>query len=1301
MAHTVRVLLVEDERSSAMVVEQHLRAMASVQCQLDTVRTLDQALERLSRERFDLIIADLHLPDSPAEETVERLARRCELPIIALTIDESVELRERALRSGAYDYLTKGQLGAGALERPVRLAALQAYTFRSLRESEARLKESEERFRKLTELSSDFYWEQDAEARITFMSRWLGQKSGLDAHAYLGRRPWDQPALNLTEADWARHRAQLERHEPFRDFELHRQTPDGRSVWLAISGEPVFDAQGRFTGYRGVGRDITERRRAEQALRDSEARFRNLIELSYDFYWETDIEHRLTRTTHPDKHRPASQPVIGKTRWDLPSTYPDAAGWAAHRAALDARQPFRDFEIGRIDPDGVERWLSISGEPALDEAGSFVGYRGVGRDISERRREQRLVSLEHAVARLLADADTAAEAVRGVMREICKTERWDCARYFMVDESASLMRFSLAWCEPGSPMQGFCDASAGLTYAPGEGLIGIAWQSGEPLWIDNARNDPRVKAKALAQQAAIHGSLVFQLAFAGRTVGMLSFSSTTVRKPDERLLGTMRAIGSQVGQFLQRKQAEAAQLRFRTALDSSADMVFLFDLDQGRLLDFNETSCTYLGYTREELLSLHARDIRVGMTRDRLQDEMRHLLASAGRSNTVQTAYRRKDGSAFPVESRRSILETPSGRVLVVNSRDLTERQSAERRRAAQARYQKKIARLGQAALTMRDASDLIGRAVDSVLDALGGSGSAAVAYVERGTGAGEIVLRRVGGRPAAAAQAPVAACAPDAPLAQALAQSQPAVLGAPWGVAAPLPFAWAAKFSSAAMVPVPGDGGARAVLCALSAERAAFGPEETRFLGAAASLLSAALHRVDSETRLAYMAQFDGLTGLPNRALLADRFTQMIVQARRRGTSLGVLFIDLDEFKLVNDTQGHAAGDELLKEVARRLKSSVRPGDTVARISGDEFAVVLVDLMRPDDAAIVAQKILERLAAPVAIGGQELFTSASVGISTCPADGADAETLLGAADAAMYRAKESGRNGFQFFTAEINQRTRARAQLGHELRRAIERREFELAYQPKVDLAGGEVCGAEALLRWRHPERGKIEPVEFIPVLEETGLIVQVGEWVLRQACEDVKRWREAGLPPTPVAVNLSARQFRQQDLDARLRGIVEAAGVDASLIELEITESHLMHDPEHAVRVLRSLGAAGLRIAIDDFGTGYSSLAYLTRFPLTSLKIDRSFVADALEDEADATIVRTIVDMAHTLGFTVIAEGVETDQQAAFLRALGCEAGQGFLFAGPMPAADFAAYIESAQASTSARAAAPTRRRPLRRTS
>src|SRR5690606_29720269 len=321
--------------------------------------------------------------------------------------------------------------------------------------------------------------------------------------------------------------------------------------------------------------------------------------------------------------------------------------------------------------------------------------------------------------------------------------------------------------------------------------------------------------------------------------------------------------------------------------------------------------------------------------------------------------------------------------------------------------------------------------------------------------------------------------------------------------------------------------------------------------------------------------------------------------------------------------------------------------------------------------------KIIDSLAAPLEVAGQEVFVTASIGIAAFPADGEDAETLLAAADAAMYRAKQSGRNGYQFYTADINQRTRARAQLGSELRRALERGEFEVHYQPKFDLRTGRACAAEALVRWRHPERGVVMPGEFVPVLEETGLIVPVGETVLRRACEDIKRWAAAGLPETPVAVNLSARQFRQQSLDEHILELVREAGVDPRLIELEITESQLMQDPEHAARVLRALSEAGISVAIDDFGTGYSSLSYLTRFPVSALKIDRSFVADVLEDHADAAIVRAIIDMAHTLGFIVVAEGVETDSQAVLLRSLGCEQAQGYFFARPMPAAQFRALL------------------------
>jgi diguanylate cyclase (GGDEF)-like protein/PAS domain S-box-containing protein len=716
------------------------------------------------------------------------------------------------------------------------------------------------------------------------------------------------------------------------------------------------------------------------------------------------------------------------------------------------------------------------------------------------------------------------------------------------------------------------------------------------------------------------------------------------------------------------KQTEATLRRFRTALDASADMVLLIDIREHRFIDFNDTACHQLGYTREELLSRRSVDIHVDQPSDLLQREFEHLVTSLERSDITVATYRRKDGSTFPVEVRRTVHDTPEGPILVVNARDLTERKAADERQATHLRYQESLARFGQEALGKREPAQLVAEAVEMVVEGLGAD---AVVYVEPGPQPGELVLRAGVGY-----DSELMACAPGNAVETALASSEPFI-----GTGAALPFAWARAFPSAAVLTVRGDNTVRGALCVLSNREDAFWADELGFLRTAASLLSTGLQRIDSERRLAYLAQFDPVTGLANRTLFADRFSQMIVQARRRGTPLGVLFIDLDDFKLVNDRLGHSAGDVLLAETARRLQAAVRSGDTVARISGDEFAIVLADLARADDAAVVAQKILDRLAEPVVLGGEQTFVTASIGIAAFPGDGGDVETLLGAADAAMYRAKQSGRNAYQFFTAEITQRTRARAQLAFELRRALERGEFALAYQPKFDLASGKACGAEALLRWMHPERGVVSPAAFIPVLEDTGLIVQVGEWVIRRACEDLKLWIGSGLQPMPVAVNLSARQFRQKDLDARIRALVGAAGVDPALIELEITESQLMEDPEHAIRTMHALRERGIRIAIDDFGTGYSSLAYLTRFPVKSLKIDRSFVADVFSDHADAAIVRTIIEMAHQLGFTVVAEGVETDRQAAFLRQFGCEQAQGFLFARPMPAADVSVLINSAK--------------------
>ena len=424
---------------------------------------------------------------------------------------------------------------------------------------------------------------------------------------------------------------------------------------------------------------------------------------------------------------------------------------------------------------------------------------------------------------------------------------------------------------------------------------------------------------------------------------------------------------------------------------------------------------------------------------------------------------------------------------------------------------------------------------------------------------------------------------------------------------------------------------------------------------------------------KMSHLAQHDFLTGLPNRMLLTERLSQAIGLAQRHGKQVALLFLDLDFFKNVNDSLGHAMGDQLLQSVAERLVSNVRATDTVCRQGGDEFVILLAEIEQPLDAALIAEKLLEAFAEPHLVGGQELHITLSIGISVYPDDGVDLDTILQNADTAMYHAKAEGRNNFQFFRSDMNTRAVRRLLIEGNMRRALRQGEFLLHYQPQIDLASGVITGCEALVRWLDPELGLIPPGQFIPVAEESGLIVPIGRWVLREACRQVRAWQEAGLRSVPVAVNISAVEFRHKDFLAGLRLILEETGLPPDSLELELTESILMHDVEASMTTLDALKAMGVKLAIDDFGTGYSSLSYLKRFPIDTLKIDQSFVRDIATDVDDATIVSAVIGMGRNLNHRVIAEGVETHEQFVFLSTRQCPEAQGFLFGRPVPAHDF----------------------------
>ena len=743
--------------------------------------------------------------------------------------------------------------------------------------------------------------------------------------------------------------------------------------------------------------------------------------------------------------------------------------------------------------------------------------------------------------------------------------------------------------------------------------------------------------------AALRGAVIVLSRNGGRRPGpdaSTRLAHEFVRKQDldaGRLMQVVRAAASQP---VAHERLPESESRFRAALNITADAIYLVDCASLRVVDVNDAACRSFGYAREELVGLEVARLFAERSADARSSAQEKLLAIASGFELLRADHRRKDGSLVPVEITRRILRAPDGTFLVCIARDLSERLRAE-----------------QALRLSTERFRLVAQATHDVV----WDHDLETGEVWRNENLATVFGHGIAEPSAAWWEAHVH---PD---------DRERVTRGMREIVATGGRMWQCEYRFRRA-----DGTYASVLDRGVVSRNAAG-EPSRMIGAMSDVTA----RKEAEEKLSYVARFDPVSGLPNRSQVIDRLSQAVAQSRRRGLAGAVLFINLDRFKLVNDTLGHEAGNALLAQFGERLRRCVRGGDTVGRVSADEFATVLADLSRAEDAAIVAQKIRDALAQPFRLEGQDTYATASIGISVFPGDGEDAEAVLKNAGLAMYKVKETTRDGFCFFTAEMNRRSASKLQLGTDLRRALEREEFALHYQPKVVLRHGGTTGFEALLRWNHPQRGMVPPAEFIPALEESGLIVQVGEWVVQEACAQLRRWTDAGLKPLPIAVNLSAKQFRGPDLDAMIRRALAAASLPASLIELEITESSLMDDPAEAVRILENLRAAGIRISVDDFGTGYSSLAYLTRLPLTALKIDGSFVRNADSDPAAASIVRAVIDMAHNLRFTVIAEGVETKAHADFLSEHGCDQAQGYLYARPMPADAASDFLQAARPS------------------
>ncbi|MBC7781933.1 MAG: EAL domain-containing protein [Proteobacteria bacterium] len=890
----------------------------------------------------------------------------------------------------------------------------------------------------------------------------------------------------------------------------HRiRTLDGDWRQVHATGKVVaHDESGRPLRLAGTLADVTRNWQMVEAVTHSEARFRSLTELSSDWYWEQDAQLRFTEVAgqafEPAGVAPAQ--CVGR-HWaevavfDMPREF-----WVSFDAKLTANEGFRDVELRLRTLEGALYYVTVSGRPLFDEQQRFLGYRGTGRNVTERKWEEARRAMEHAVTATLAESGPVQPTIARIIETICTSQHWNCGGLLLFDSNDGALYMSEAWGDGAPEITRFVEASRASRSVPAQpgGVARRVWRENRSVWLEDIGAVGEWRRREAAEAAGIVSAFAFPIRSRDATIGVLEFFCSVRRAPDQALLDSVQAIGLQLGQFIERKEAETKLRLAGKTVESAAESIVVTD-ERGYIVDVNPAFSVMTGYERDEVMGRSPRMLRS----DRQTSSDYQLMWSVVRQQGKwqgELWSRRKNGEVYPE---------------------------------------------------------------------------------------------------------------------------------------------WVS-------------------ICAVRSDAG----EATHFVTIATDISQ----RKVSEERLQYLANYDPLTQLPNRAAFNQHLEHAIHQAQRHKRQLAVMFVDLDRFKMINDSLGHEAGDRVLREAAGRLHDCVRASDTVCRLGGDEFVIIIEELATVAAVAAVAEKILQAIARPFIVEGQEFHITASMGIAGFPEDGADRQQLLKNSDVAMYRAKELGKNKFQFYSAHMNAHSFDRMVMEAALRRALERGELELWYQARIELSTQRIAGAEALLRWRHPQMGLVLPGQFITLAEETGLIVPIGEWVLDQACQEAVSWQVSGLPPIAVAVNLSARQFAHETLVDATARTLERHALSPGTLELEITESMVMNNPEQAVILLTALKAMGCHLSIDDFGTGYSSLAQLKRFPVDSLKIDRSFVRDLPGDTDDAAITRAVIAMAHSLKLRVVAEGVETREQLQFLREHGCDDVQGYLFGRPMPAVEFA---------------------------
>jgi len=992
------------------------------------------------------------------------------------------------------------------------------------------------------------------------------------------------------EAVWNDVQAALRGNRPFQ-LVYRITTRQGEWKWVSEQGRGVFSPDGELLALEGFITDITQRKKFEVALQESEQRLRTVITNIPVVLYMLDRNGVFTLSEGKGLEALGLQPgqVVGQSAFEIYRDDPDVI--TSLRRALTG-ETFSTL----IRAQGLvfESWFS----PVRDAQGAITGMIGVATDVTERQRSEQLL---HSVMDALPIGVWIADSTgKLISSNPAGCEIWAGAKYVGIDQFGEYKGW---WADSGKPI------------TPEEWAVTRAIRKGET---------------SLDEVIDIQ-------CFDGTRKTILN-SAIPLRGSDGEITGAF-IVNQDITERRRSEQAlRESETRFHSVVKTALNAIVVLSPDH-RILEFNPEAERIYGRRREEVLGQDYFELFLPREKwEEVDGDLKQVLAGQ-ESRDFENAIRSADGSKRTIAWNVSRMDDVAGRVIgiVAVGQDTTTRRQAE-------------SALRENELKFRT---LFESANDAIF----------LMQAERFIDCNTQTLKMFGcQRHEIVGHTPIEFSPEYQPDGRPSMEKALEKINAAFGGESQF-FEW----QHTRLDGTPFDAEVSLNAIELGGER---------YLQA---IVRDVTERMQAQQRLQYLAHHDALTNLPNRAMFLERLDHALTRARWTKRPLAVLFLDLDRFKNINDTLGHDIGDGALRVTAERLKSCVREGDTVARLGGDEFTVLLEDIANSADVPAVAQKITGALSRPFELEGREFAITTSIGISLFPSDGDDALKLLRNADTAMYRAKDQGRNKYQFYSAEMSAKALEKFMLENSLRHALEREEFLLYYQPQVDLSTGRITGVEALLRWQHPDLGLIPPAQFIPVAEETGLMKSIDEWVLRTACAQAQAWLSAGMPPVSMTVNLSGRTLSEPGLVDTVERSLHATGFASRLLELEITENVIMQNARATVEMLTALNRMGVRLAIDDFGTGYSSLSYLKRFPIDTLKIDQSFVRDITTDSNDASIVTAIIAMGHGLGLKVIAEGVESTGQLAFLRNQACDGMQGFLFSRPLPAAEFARLMQS----------------------